>query len=289
VRFLGTEFERIVGIASGVLPPVKAVNERVCKEYTPAFLTSKTLTPYPMEPHKEPTVIKFHEGCYMNAIGLGNPGIEGIKESLVEGCRVIISAGGAKPEEFAEVARHSEGAFAVELNVSSPNRKGFGESTKDYLKDVIQAVKSATALPVIVKLGPWDNVVELAGKALEYGADALTLINTLKGKLYEIEGFTPLLSYGTGGISGRCILPLAVRIISEVYAEYGAQIIGVGGVLEWHDALMLLASGARLVGLASAIMERGFKAVREIEEGLREYFANKGLKPEDVVGIGVKR
>jgi dihydroorotate dehydrogenase (fumarate) len=289
MRFLNREFDRLVGVASGVLPPVKRQVEAVCREYSPAFVTSKTLTPYPVEPHKEPTVIKFHDGCYMNAIGLGNPGLAGIKETLVEGCTVIISAGGSKPEDFAEVARNSEGAFAVELNISSPNRRGFGESTRSYLKDIVQAVKSATRLPVIVKLGPWDDMVELAGKALEYGADALTLINTLRGKLYEIEGFTPILSYGTGGISGKCILPLAVRVISEVYREYEAQIIGVGGVMDWQDALMLMASGARLVGLASAIMERGFRAIVEVEEGLRRYFSEKGLNPEDVIGVGVKR
>ncbi len=289
MRFLGREFDRVVGIASGVVPPVREITERVCRDYRPAFITSKTLTPYPVEPHRAPTLIKFHDSCYMNAIGLGNPGIEGVKESLVEGCTVIISAGGAKPEEFAEVARASKGSFAVELNVSSPNRKGYGESVKAFLKDIIYAVKGATDLPVLVKLGPWGDVVELAGKALEYGADGLTLINTLRGKLYNIDDASPLLSYGTGGISGRCILPLASLLISQVYAEYGAEIIGVGGVMSWEDALTLIYSGAKLVGVATAVIDRGFAVIGEIEEGIKRFLNEKGLKMEDVIGLGVKR
>ena len=289
MRFLGREFDRVVGIASGVIPPVRSTVEAVCKDYSPAFITSKTLTPYPMDPHKPPTLIKFHESCYMNAIGLGNPGLEGIRESLIEGCTVIISAGGSKPQEFAEVARASKGAFAVELNVSSPNRRGYGESTKTLIKDIVTAVKGVTDLPVLVKLGPWGDVVEVAGKALEYGADGLTLINTLRGKLYNLDDGSPLLSYGTGGISGRCILPLASHIISEVYSEYNAEIIGVGGVFTWEDALTLIYSGAKLVGVATAIMEKGYSVVREVEEGIRKFLVEKGLKLEDVVGLGVKR
>ncbi|TRM80551.1 dihydroorotate dehydrogenase, partial [Sulfolobus sp. A20-N-F6] len=142
---------------------------------------------------------------------------------------------------------------------------------------------------LFIKLGPWDNVVELAGKALEKGADGLTLINTIKGLLIDIETFKPILSYGTGGVSGRCLYPIALRIIKEVYEEYDADIIGIGGVFDWTDVIGMLAVGAKLVGLGTVLIERGFKIIDEIRDNITKYLVEKGLKIEDLIGISVKK
>ncbi|QGA54640.1 dihydroorotate dehydrogenase [Sulfolobus sp. E5-1-F] len=276
-------------IASGIIPDVPNYVNAVCEKYKPSAITTKTVTLNPLEPHKPPTVIKLHDGIYMNAIGLGNPGAKAINQINVL-CPLIVSVGGSSINEIKEVVKVVENkAKIIEINVSSPNRKGYGESLSTLIGDIIENVKSVTKLPVFVKLGPWDNVVELAGKALEKGADGLTLINTIKGLIVDVETFKPILYYGTGGVSGRCLYPIALRIIRDVYEEYGVDIIGVGGVYEWTDVIGMLAVGAKLVGLGTVLIEKGFSVIEEIRKGLQSYLFEKGLKFEDIIGISVRK
>jgi len=148
---------------------------------------------------------------------------------------------------------------------------------------------SVSRVPILVKLGPWDNVVELAGKAISAGASGLTLINTMRGMAVDIESGRPILSYVTGGVSGRCIHSVAVRVIYEVYREYGVEIVGTGGVYTWRDVIEMMMVGAKMVGLGTVLVERGFEAINEIREGLKNYLASKGLKEEEIVGYAVKR
>lgn len=274
-------------IASGVIPEVPGFMRRVCHQYRPAAITTKTFTLYPVEPHHSPTIVKVGEGCYINAIGLGNPGIRALEPNE---CVQIVSIGGSSLEEIVQASLEGERyANAIELNLSSPNRRGYGADTASLVSDIVSAVKSSVKRPVLVKLGPWDNVLSLAGKALDAGADGLTLINTMKGMVVDVEEFKPILSYGTGGISGRCIHNLAVRIIYEVYREYNPDIIGVGGVFTLDDALELLSVGAKAVGIASLIIESGFEAIPKLRASLSLYLQRKGLKLEDIIGRAVKR
>ncbi|AAK40921.1 dihydroorotate dehydrogenase [Saccharolobus solfataricus] len=276
-------------IASGIIPDVPNYVETICEKYKPSAITTKTVTLNPLEPHKPPTVIKLHDGIYMNAIGLGNPGAKAINEIGVL-CPLIVSVGGSSINEIKEVVEVVQSkAKIIEINVSSPNRKGYGESLSKLIGDIIESVKSVTKLPVFVKLGPWDNVIELAGKALEKGADGLTLINTIKGLIIDVETFKPILYYGTGGVSGRCLYPIALRIIKDVYEEYGVDIIGVGGVYDWTDVIGMLAAGAKLVGLGTVLIEKGFSVIEEIRKGLQSYLLEKGLKFEDIIGISVRK
>jgi dihydroorotate dehydrogenase (fumarate) len=289
IRLKNLEFNDPIIIPSGIVPDVKEFIQRVCKEYSPSALTTKTLTLSPLLSHPPPTLVKFHEGCYLNAIGLGNPGVEFLKGLNVD-CRLFVSVGGSSPQEIAEVARIAEEkGELIEINISSPNRRGYGASLSSQVYEVVKNVKGSVKKPVFVKLGPWDNILDLAGKALEAGADGLTLINTLKGTIIDHETLQPVLSYGTGGISGKCIYPLALRIIAEVYSEYEAEIIGMGGVFTFREVIGLMSVGAKLVGVGTAIIDRGFGVIREIRRDLYAYLEQNGLNFEEIIGRAVKR
>ena len=286
IRVANIEFKDPIITASGLVPFSKI--SYLCENYSPSAITTKTVTLKPLNPHEPPTVIKFHEKCYMNAIGLGNPGVEELQK-VESNCPIIVSIGGSSVEEITEVAGKVKKGIMIEINVSSPNRKGFGESLSGYVYEIVKNVKGVTSLPVFVKLGPWDNVVELAGKALSAGADGLTLINTLKGMAIDVETFNKVLHYGTGGISGKCIHPLAVRIIHDVYKEYEPDIIGMGGVFDGIDAIELMSVGAKLVGLGTVLIDEGYESITRIRKEVEDFLKEKGLKYSDIIGIAVKK
>jgi len=286
IQVANTNFKDPLIIASGLVSFSKI--NYVCKNYSPSAITIKTLTLKPLNPHDSPTVIKFHDKCYMNAIGLGNPGVDEL-EKIESECPLIVSIGGGSVEEITEVAGKVKRGIMIEINISSPNRKGFGESLSSYVHEIVKNVKGVASLPVFVKLGPWDNVIELAGKALSAGADGLTLINTLKGMAVDVETFKKILHYGTGGISGKCIHPLAVRIIHDVYKEYEPQIIGVGGVFNGIDAIELMSVGAKLIGLGTVLIDEGYESITRIRKEVEAFLKEKGLKYSDIIGIAVKK
>ncbi|BFH74504.1 dihydroorotate dehydrogenase PyrD [Sulfurisphaera javensis] len=287
IKLANINFKDPLIIASGIVPLNKI--KEVCEKYNPSGITTKTLTLYPLSPHNPPTLVKFHDKCYLNAIGLGNPGIQELKKLEEINCPLIVSIGGNNLDEIVESARKVDRGIILELNVSSPNRKGYGESLSNYVHEIVKNVKGVTDKPVFVKLGPWDNVLELAGKALSAGADGLTLINTIKGMIIDTENFEKILHYGTGGISGKCIHPLAVRIIHDIYREYNVDIIGMGGVFDGRDVIELMSVGAKLVGLGSVIIDEGYNSILRIRKELEEYLNEKGLKYSDIIGLAVKR
>jgi len=263
--------------------------KRVCKRYRPSAITTKSLTLSPLQPHPPPTFIKLDQGCYLNAIGLGNPGPSFLSGLEVD-CPLIVSVAGRESQEIVQLVKEagSKGVL-LELNLSSPNRAGYGQSIASMTYEVVKDAVSVSRVPILVKLGPWDNVVELAGKAISAGASGLTLINTMRGMAVDIESGRPILSYVTGGVSGRCIHSVAVRVIYEVYREYGVEIVGTGGVYTWRDVIEMMMVGAKMVGLGTVLVERGLEAINEIREGLKNYLASKGLKEEEIVGYAVKR
>nr|WP_048099749.1 dihydroorotate dehydrogenase PyrD [Candidatus Acidianus copahuensis] len=289
LKIAGIELEDPLIISSGIVPDVPSFISRVCREYRPSAITTKTFTLLSLEPHRPPTLLRFQDGCYINAIGLGNPGVS-VVDSISCDCNLFISVGGKDREEIREVGKRVEKkAKLIEINLSSPNRKGYGASLATESYEIVKEIKSTVKVPVFVKLGPWDNVLEIAGKALEGGADGLSLINTLKGELVDVETFSPILSYGTGGISGKCIYPLALRVIADVYKEYEVEIIGMGGVFSYMDVLGLMSAGAKVVGLGSVIIDQGYNIINKIRKDLSIYLNKKGLKLENIIGSAVKK
>ncbi len=251
----------------------------------------KGLTLEPRWGNPPPRVVETPAGM-LNAIGLQNPGLEGFLEREMPrlrhcGTAVIVNINGETEEEFAVLARELssvEGLAALELNVSCPNVPlggiTFGSSTP-ILQKLLKKVRPLCRLPLLVKLSP--NVTDIAGLARvcrDEGADAVSLINTLKGMVIDTAAKTPLLGNKTGGLSGPAIRPVAVRMVYEVFQEVNIPIIGMGGIMSTEDALQFFMAGARAVAVGTANFVEP-RIMPQIISGLRAY-----LEEEDLEDIG---
>jgi dihydroorotate dehydrogenase (NAD+) catalytic subunit len=159
-------------------------------------------------------------------------------------------------------------------------------SSAEAAAAVTRQVKSSTSVPCVVKLSP--NVPDIAAIARAVaaaGADAITAINTMPGMLVDAESGAPVLAHGSGGISGGALKPIALRCVHEIAAAVSIPIIGTGGVLTGTDAVEMLSAGATCVGVGSAIVTRGAKAISLILDELARWLGDRGYRClEDVRG-----
>jgi dihydroorotate dehydrogenase (NAD+) catalytic subunit len=233
-------------------------------------------------------------GGLLNAIGLQNPGVAHfLAEDLPWLARfdtaVVVNVVGHSPAEFRGVAERVSvpGVAALELNVSCPNIEGGLEYGTDpeALHDLVAEVRSATALPLIVKLTP--NVADpvvLAEAAVAAGADALSMINTVLGLAIDIDSGRPTLGNVTGGLSGPAVKPIALRMVWEVSQAVPVPVIGMGGIRSGRDALEFLMAGASAVAVGSANFVDPMAAPRVLGE-LEHLLLAKGVAAvRDVVG-----
>lgn len=281
-------------LAAGILGSTAASLNWAAKSGAGAVVTKS----FGLEANKgysNPTTVEV-EGGIINAIGLSNPGVEVIREEMekLEGkVPQIASIYGATPEEFAEIALGVEGlSDALELNVSCPHAmEGCGASIgqdPDLTTQVVREVKKAVNVPVIVKLTPnVTDIVEIALAAEEGGADALTLINSLgPGMCIDLETAKPVLSNRFGGMSGPAIKPVAIRCVYQVYEAVKVPIMGVGGIMNYHDAVEFLYAGASAVQIGTAVMYQGLDIFTEICAGIEIFMEEKGYQNvEEMVGM----
>jgi len=226
-------------------------------------LVSKGLYLEPREGNPTPRIVETPSGL-LNAIGLQGIGIRAFVKDVLPrltafDTRVLVNVCGDSPEEYAEVAAiasDAPGVAALEINISCPNvRRGGMVFGCDPLltHEVVAAVRRVSRLPLIPKLSP--NVTDIAVIARaceEAGADALSCINTLLGLAIDVETRRPRLAFGTGGLSGPAIRPIAVRMTWQVARAVRIPVIGVGGISSAADALEFLIAGARAVQIGTA-------------------------------------
>jgi len=257
-------------------------------------IVSKGLYLEPRDGCAVPRIVETPSGL-LNAIGLQGIGIRAfVKDVLPRLARydtaVVVNVCGDTVEEYAEVARIADapGVAALEVNISCPNvKKGgiaFGGDPR-MTHEVVSAVRKATRLPVIPKLSP--NVTDVAVFARvceEAGADALSCINTLLGLVVDVERRVPRLAFGTGGLSGPAIRPIAVRMAWQAARAVRIPVIGVGGITSAEDALQFLIAGCRAVQVGTAnFVDPGI--YERILEGLEAYLRRHRLESiDDVVG-----
>jgi dihydroorotate dehydrogenase (NAD+) catalytic subunit len=224
----------------------------------------------------------------LNAIGLQGVGVRAfVKDVLPRLARydtaVLVNVCGDTVDEYAEVTRVLDGVPGVaglEINISCPNvKKGgmaFGGDPR-MTHEVVAAVRKATRLPVIPKLSPnVGDITVFARAAEEAGADALSCINTLLGLAVDVETRKPKLAFGTGGLSGPAIRPVAVRMTWQVSRAVRIPVIGIGGIGEASDVLEFLIAGARAVQVGTAnFVDCGVYA--RVLTGLREYLVRHGI------------
>jgi len=286
-------FKNPIILASGILGDKASLLKRAINEGVGGIVT-KSITLEPREGYKTPIIIGLKCG-FLNAVGLANPGIDGIKELISEintkDVPIIVSIAGSSIQEFIKIAKASEkyGADGIELNFSCPHVRGKGieiGADPQLVFEIIDNVRREVNIPIFVKLGLSDNIIKASEKALEGGANALVLINTIKGMAIDVWVQKPILSNKFGGVSGCAIHPIAVRVVYEIYEEFQADIIGVGGVEDWEDAIEFILAGARAVQVGSAIAYKGYSIFKELKNGILNYLDKLGIKSiEEIVGI----
>jgi dihydroorotate dehydrogenase (NAD+) catalytic subunit len=252
-----------------------------------------SLQPSPGNP--PPRIVETPSGM-LNSIGLENVGLDVfLAEKLPKlrrlGARVVVNFYGSCVGDYRELAARLdgvEGVHALEMNISCPNVKlgglQLGQDPREAHK-AVKAVRRATRLPLLVKLTP--NVTDIrvvARAAVEAGADALTLINTLQGMAIDVETRRPALARVVGGLSGPAIRPVAVRMVWQVRQALSVPIIGCGGVWTARDAIEFLLAGASAVQLGTVNFTHPGRWV-EVIAGMREYLERHGIgRAGDLVG-----
>jgi dihydroorotate dehydrogenase (NAD+) catalytic subunit len=223
----------------------------------------KAATGEPRYGNPTPRVAETPSGM-LNAIGLQNPGVEGILEHELEWLAqydvpIIANVAGSTTEEYVHVAERISTApnvKAIELNISCPNVKcggiAFG-TVPEVAAELTRQVKAASKVPVYVKLSPnVTDIVEMARAVEAAGADGITMINTLLGMRIDLKSKKPILANKTGGLSGPAIKPVAVRMIYQVSQAVNIPIIGMGGIMNAEDVIEFYLAGASAVMVGTA-------------------------------------
>ncbi len=233
----------------------------------------------------------------LNCVGLQNKGVDYFCNNIYPrikdiGTNMIVNVSGNTPEDYAECAARIgqlEAIPAIELNISCPNvRHGgmaFGTTTEGAAS-VVKAVRKAYGKTLIVKLSP--NVTSITDIALavqDAGADAVSLINTLMGMAIDAERRKRVLSIGTGGLSGPCIKPVALRMVYQVAHAVSIPVIGLGGISSATDAIEFLLAGATAVEIGTANFVDPAITVK-VAKGIGEYLDRHGFKSvREIVGL----
>ena len=225
-----------------------------------------------------PRIAEF-DGGMLNAVGLQNPGVDHVithelpemKEFFLK--PVMANISGFSIDEYVQTCQKLDAQEQVgwlEVNISCPNVHGGGMSfgtDPASAKEVTQAVKAVTTKPVIVKLSPnVTDITAIARACEEGGADGVSLINTVLGMRIDLARKKPLIANKTGGMSGPALLPLAVRMVYQVYEAVSIPIVGMGGVSSARDVLELMLAGATAVEVGAANLVDPFACKRIVEE-----------------------
>lgn len=236
----------------------------------------KGLTLHPRTGNPSPRIAEAPMGM-LNSVGLQNPGVDAFIEKEWPRLKaldtvVIANISGNTPAEYGQMCEKlsDAGVDMIEVNVSCPNVKagGLAYGTRPELcAEVTREAKAhAGKTPVMVKLSPnVTDITEIAKAAAGAGADALSLINTLRGMRIDPNTRRPILRMNTGGLSGPAVLPVALRMVWEVHNAVELPILGMGGVSNTETAVEMLLAGATAVGMGSAIFADPMAPVKTIE------------------------
>jgi dihydroorotate dehydrogenase (NAD+) catalytic subunit len=259
----------------------------------------KGTTLEPREGNPQPRLAETPSGL-LNSIGLQNVGVEALvkeKAPLWASWQVpvIVNIAGESIDEYAGLAARLDGVAGVsglEVNIGCPNVKSggmeFGTDPRAAAA-VTAAVKKASALPVIVKLTPnVTSIIEIAEAVADAGADALCLINTLRGMAIDISSRKPSLGNTCGGLSGPAIKPVALHMVYQVAGRMNLPIVGCGGIMSAQDALEFIMAGASAVEVGTAQFVNP-RALLDVLEGIEEFMRREGVKDiSELVGAGLQ-
>ena len=256
----------------------------------------KGLTLHPRQGNPAPRIAETPMGI-LNSVGLQNPGVDAfIAQELPflrrHDVKIIANISGNTPEEYGVMCEKlsEAGVDIIEVNISCPNVKagGMAYGTRPELAaEVTQMAKSRASVPVMVKLSPnVTDITEIARAVAGAGADALSLINTLRGMRIDVNTRRPILKMNTGGLSGPAVLPVAVRMVWEVASAVDLPILGMGGVASGEDAAQLMLAGASAVAVGTALFADPYAPLK-VRDGLAEITAKQGLSAVSQLTGGV--
>ena len=247
----------------------------------------KGTTLEPWEGNPQPRIVETASGV-LNSIGLQNIGVDAViaeKAPTWAGWRVpvIVNIAGETIDDYARLAERLDGVAGIsglEVNISCPNTSAGGAefgANPDTAASVTAAVKKATSLPVIVKLTPnTGDIVAVAVAVAEAGADAISLINTLKGMAIDIRTRRPILGNVYGGLSGPAIKPVALHMVYLVAGAVDVPVIGCGGIANAEDAIEFIMAGASAVQVGSANLTSP-RAALDVLEGIEQFMKDEGV------------
>jgi len=251
-------------------------------------IVCKGTTLEPRDGNPQPRLVETTSGL-LNSIGLQNIGVKALikeKAPIWANWRVpvMVNIAGETVDDYAQLAKELDGVAGIsgiEVNISCPNVKAggaeFGVNPESAAR-VTAAVKSATSLPILVKLTPnTGDIVGVAATVAEAGADAISLINTVKGMAIDIATRRPLLGNRTGGLSGPAIKPIALSMVYEVASAVELPVIGCGGITTGNDAIEFIMAGASAIQVGTASFANP-RAPLDILEGIEQFMQKEGVK-----------
>lgn len=232
----------------------------------------------------------------LNAVGLQNKGVDYFVEKIYPKIKdintnMIVNVSGSDIESYVKTAERInelENIPAIELNISCPNVKQGGMAfgvTPDGAAEVVSAVRKAYDKTLIVKLSPnVTNIAEIARAVEAAGADSVSLINTLLGMAIDAEKRKPILSTITGGMSGAAVKPIALRMVWQVAQAVKIPVIGLGGIMNWRDAVEFLLAGATAIQIGTANFIDPAITVK-VAQGIDDYLNRHGFTSvKDIIG-----
>lgn len=232
----------------------------------------------------------------LNAVGLQNKGVHYFAEHIYPQIKdirtnMIVNVSGSQIEDYAETARiinELEHIPAIELNISCPNVKQGGMAfgvTASGAAEVVSAVRKVYDKTLIVKLSPnVTDITEIARAVEGAGADSVSLINTLLGMAIDAEKRKPILSTVTGGMSGAAVKPIALRMVWQVAKAVKIPVVGLGGIMNWKDAVEFLLAGATGIQIGTANFIDPAITVK-VAEGINDYLDRHGYSSvRDIIG-----
>lgn len=255
----------------------------------------KGTTLNPREGNPYPRMAETPAGM-LNAVGLQNKGARYFAEQIYPRIKeidtnMIVNVSGACVDDYArtaEIIDALEKIPAIELNISCPNVKeggmAFGVSARSAA-EVVKAVRAVYRKTLIVKLSPnVTDIAEIARAVEDCGADSVSLINTMLGMAIDAERRRPVLSTITGGLSGAAVKPVALRMVWQVARAVKIPVIGLGGIMNWRDAVEFILAGATAVQIGTANFVDPTVSVKVID-GIADYLDRHGFKSvSDIVG-----
>lgn len=298
IEVFGAHFQNPVLLAAGTCGFGRELEGVIDLEALGGLVT-KSVTMAPRAGNPAPRVAEFGAGM-INSIGLANPGVEVVAaEKLpwlaghLRRARALVSVAGHSADEYVALVdrlKDCDGFVAFELNLSCPNDSRLGGRAfsldRPALEEVVKRCRALTRRPLVAKLAPNDpDLTDTARAAVDCGADGLTLINTLPGRVLEATDGRPRIGAGQGGMSGPALRPVGIHAVHAVSRVVDVPIIGVGGILRTEHAVEYLRAGATLIQMGTA----SFAAPRAAERVVRGLAREPHLPPPWGDGPGGRR